>query len=297
MVEKYIIMADSSVGFDIPRQLTEINGETLVGRTVRLLKENGIKDIIITAHDKRFDNQGAKRYEPLYNDYIPGDPKTYWLNGYPRELLNEPVCFICGDVYFSEDAIKTIVETPTDSTLFFCTYNNKSPLYIKHHDEPLAYKVYDYELFKQKIDETKALKDAGVCCREPVVWELYRVINGQYVNEHKMTKNYVAINDISCDIDSYRDIEELLKRIGGIDMIKVEVIEEFTLAKFDEIKNIVRKNLSKNENGRLYVGDTFECKEDMAKYLTGENAKNKIVVKILEVIPKKETKKTKKTKK
>ena len=296
MVEKYIIMADSSVGFETPRQLTEINGETLVARTVRLLKENGIKDIIITAHDKRFDNQGATRYEPLHNDYIPGDASTYWLNGYPIELLNEPVCFICGDVYFSEDAIKTIVETPTDSTLFFCTYNNKSPLYIKHHDEPLAYKVVDYELFKQKIDETKALKDAGVCCREPVVWELYRVINGQYVNEHKMTKNYVAINDISCDIDSYRDINELLLRIGGIDMIKVEVIEEFTLAKFDEIKNIVRSKSTKNEYGRLYVGDIFECKEDMAKYLTGENAKNKIVVKILEVIPIKEEKPKKTTK-
>ena len=209
MVEKYIIMADSSVGFEIPRQLIEIDGEPLVARTIRLLKENGVKDIIITAHDERFDNLGAERYEPLHNDYIPGDPKTYWLNGYPIELLNEPVCFICGDVYFSEEAIKKIVETPTDSTLFFCTYNNTDPRYIKHHDEPLAYKVVDYGLFKKKIDETKALKDAGVCCREPVVWELYRVINGQYVNEHKMTKNYVAINDISCDIDSYGDIEKL----------------------------------------------------------------------------------------
>ena len=36
-----IILADSSVGFHIPRQLIEINGEPLVARTIRLLKENG----------------------------------------------------------------------------------------------------------------------------------------------------------------------------------------------------------------------------------------------------------------
>ena len=46
---KYIILADSkNNSFDTPRQLTNINGEPLVARTIRLLKENGIKDIIIT---------------------------------------------------------------------------------------------------------------------------------------------------------------------------------------------------------------------------------------------------------
>lgn len=75
-------------------------------------------------------------------------------------------------------------------------------------------------------------------------------------------------------------------------MIKVEVKEEFTLRKFDELKNIVRK--SKEEKGRLFVGDIFECDKDMAEYLTGNNPLNKTVVKVIEVIPedKKEEKKT-----
>ena len=66
-------------------------------------------------------------------------------------------------------------------------------------------------------------------------------------------------------------------------MIKCEVTREFTLGKFDELKNIKRKNV--DTHGRLYLGDTFECDEDMAKYLTGGNSKDKVVVKILEVIP------------
>lgn len=69
-------------------------------------------------------------------------------------------------------------------------------------------------------------------------------------------------------------------------MIKVEAIENFTLEKFNEIKNIQR--MSKDQKGKLYKGDVFECTEEMAKYLTGENALQKTVVKIIEVKPEKE---------
>ena len=68
-------------------------------------------------------------------------------------------------------------------------------------------------------------------------------------------------------------------------MIKCEVIKDFTLEKFDELKNIVRYNPNKKEIGRLYEKDIFECTEEMGKYLTGNNNVKKIVVKILEVIP------------
>ena len=68
-----------------------------------------------------------------------------------------------------------------------------------------------------------------------------------------------------------------------VDMIKVEVIEEFTLKRFDELKNIQRKSIE--VKGRLFVGDTFECDEDMVKYLTGNNEQGKTVVKVIEVEP------------
>lgn len=66
-------------------------------------------------------------------------------------------------------------------------------------------------------------------------------------------------------------------------MIKCEVIKEFTLARYDELKNIKRRNF--DTKGKLYVGDTFECTEKMADYLTGNNALNKTVVKVIEVKP------------
>lgn len=286
MVKKYVILADSNdKTFNIPRQLMEINGEKLVERTIRLLKENGVKDIIVTAKDKRFDGLDAKIYAPSNSDYDYITGKGYWLNAFPFELMDEPICFIWGDVYFSEKAIKTIVETDTDSTLFFCTYKNDTPLYIKHHDEPLAYKVVDINLFQEHIEKVKRLYDKGKTIRHPIVWELYRSINGQDINVHEMTKNYVAINDESCDIDTKNDIIELKKIVGGNNMIKCETIREFSLEKFDELKNVVRYNPNKKQHGKLYVRDTFECDKETADYLMGNNQKGITVIKVIEVIP------------
>ena len=291
---KYVILANSNdKTFKIPRQLVKINGEPLVERTIRLLKENGVEDILITASDERFKNFGVEVYSPKSSDYDYKTEKGYWLNAFPFELLEEPICFIWGDVYFSENAIKTIVETPANSTLFFCTFENESPLYIKKHDEPLAYKVVDTDLFKRGIEETKRLFDEGVTWRHPIVWELYRVIHGQNVNAHEMTTDYVAINDISCDIDGLKDIEKLKEKVEKY-MIKVEVIEEFTLKDFAKLKNIIRANPKEAEildkGKKLKANDIFECTEEMCDYLTGNNPIKKAVVKVIEIIPEEKAK-------
>ena len=78
-------------------------------------------------------------------------------------------------------------------------------------------------------------------------------------------------------------------------MVKCEVIEGFTLKKFKELKNIVRAG--KEKEGELFPRDIFECDEEMAKYLTGENPLNKKVVNVIEVIPEEEKPIKKTTKK
>lgn len=70
-------------------------------------------------------------------------------------------------------------------------------------------------------------------------------------------------------------------------MIKCEVIEQFSLKDFDKLVNL-KRGTTKDKYGELYVTDTFECTEEMAKYLTGDNEPKKIVVKVIEVVPEKE---------
>ena len=64
-------------------------------------------------------------------------------------------------------------------------------------------------------------------------------------------------------------------------MIKCEVIENFTLEKFNQLENV--KKVETRKGNEFGVGDVFECTEKMADYLTGNNALNKTVVKVIEV--------------
>lgn len=66
-------------------------------------------------------------------------------------------------------------------------------------------------------------------------------------------------------------------------MIKCKVIENFTLEKFNQLENV--KKVETRKGNEFGIGDTFECTEKMADYLTGNNALNKTVVKVIEVEP------------
>lgn len=70
-------------------------------------------------------------------------------------------------------------------------------------------------------------------------------------------------------------------------MIKVEVIGRFTLEDYKKLKNV--KKVTNRKENEFDVKDTFECDEKMVDYLTGNNALNKVVVKVIEVKPEKVT--------
>ena len=197
---KYIIMCGSNHELlaGTPRQLVKIDGERVVDRTIRLLKENGVDDIAITATDKRFDTCGVKRIEY--------DSKGPWINCFLR--VEEPVCYIFGDVYFSPEAIETIVNTETTSVEFFASAPPFHELYQKKWAEPFAFKVQDPFFFFHKIDIVRKLNDRGEFYRDPIAWEVWQVVKGTPINSIDYT-NYTAINDYTCDIDTAKDAVNL----------------------------------------------------------------------------------------
>ena len=73
-------------------------------------------------------------------------------------------------------------------------------------------------------------------------------------------------------------------------MIKCEVIEQFSLGAFDKLNNLKRANTMKNEEHKLYVGDVFECDEELAKYLIKNDITDTQVIKVIEIKPEKRCK-------
>ena len=209
---KYIIMAGGSYdGWQVPKQLTPVNGVPVIERTLRLLRAEGIEPFI-SSNDERF-----AAYAPLLrheNDFAVrnGQGAGAWVNGfYPTE---EAACYIFGDVVFSPAGIRTIVNTDTAGVAFFASTPPFSPQYIKPYAEPFAFKVADQKRFRAAVDYCRANVDTGVFSRHPIAWELWAVLQGTDVRQIDYSK-IVPINDYTCDIDSPADAEKLGRILCG----------------------------------------------------------------------------------
>ena len=205
---KYIIMCGGEYKhFTIPKQLLKVKGEVIVARTVRLLKENGVKDIYISSNDPRFDEY-APRLENKKNDFVTdkGKTKGYWLDAfYP---IGEPCCYIFGDVYFTPGAIKAIVEYNSNNNTLFGTGIARNEEH-QNWGEPFAYKVNKYEEFMNGVNAVKKLYDEGKTARHPIVWEVYRYLHDLDVNVQRITTDYISIDDGTIDIDNPEQVNNL----------------------------------------------------------------------------------------
>lgn len=210
---KYIIMCGGVYDtFKTPKQLSVINGETLLERTIRLLKENGITEYYITSNNPIFKNYGEVLEHNNSFKFENGVVKGYWVDAYYP--MTEPVTYLHGDVYYSEDAMKKILNLNPSVNTFIGNEIARNKEH-KNWGEPFGYIVVNQEEFRKGIEETKKLQDEGKLERGYAIsWELYRVLNGldpnkQYINDD----TYLSIDDITIDIDAPFQIDELNKKV------------------------------------------------------------------------------------
>ena len=207
---KYIIMCGGKYRqWETPRQLIEYKGEPIVARTIRLLREAGVEDIAISSNTPElFDGFGVPVlvHENGYDARGYNDFDGYWVDAfYP---MDDPACYLFGDVIFSPDAIRTIVEYRAKPIMLFGSKPPFANNYPKTWREPFAFKVKDQERLTWAIEEVKRLYTEGRFRRKPIAWELWSVIN--YTDPNRINKHYVGINDYTCDIDYESEIEEVI---------------------------------------------------------------------------------------
>lgn len=212
---KYIIMCGGHYdAWEKPRQLTEIDGEPLVMRTIRLLRENGVTDIAISTNDERFEVCGVPllHHENEFTVHGKDNCDGTWVNGfYP---MDEPACYLLGDVFFSPEAIRSIVETKVWCVAFFASSPPFDERYIKTYAEPFAFKVANQRVFRNAVRFIQLFHNDPMFDRPPIAWELWQVIRDKPVNDIDFD-SYVAINDYTCDIDSEKDARKIQEVISG----------------------------------------------------------------------------------
>lgn len=193
---KYIIMADGKGKRwhnykNIPKHFIKVNGERIIDRTVRLLNEfDKTADVIITSHDKRYDIKGSKRYEPKHN--------ILEIDRFTNELIEDNICFLYGDTYYSDKAMKKIINTYTDDLMFFG--NGKSIVAIK---------VIDSNIFLRHVENVRKLYLQGKI-EKCIGWQVYQSFQGLsfQTKEKEIKDKYVCINDDTQDFNSPKDYEK-----------------------------------------------------------------------------------------
>lgn len=187
---RFVIMADGKgTRWDnykgIPKHLAEVNGEPIIGRTVRLLNELtcGDSEIIITSHDARYEFKGSRRHEPIANNLE--------IDRFTWELIEDDICFLYGDTYYTEEALGRILDTETEDMVFFG--NTKSIV---------AVKVKDAAKFASHVDRVRQLYIEGKIDR-CVGWQVYQSVTGQdFATKAVPADKFIVLDNKTTDFNT-----------------------------------------------------------------------------------------------
>lgn len=103
---------------ELPKSMLEVNGETILSRTIRLLHQEGITDI--TAVSGYMEDYIKERHPELTyvtnKIYDSTNTLVSFIMGATSTRFEDDIILINGDLVLEEDAIKKIMESPNRNT-------------------------------------------------------------------------------------------------------------------------------------------------------------------------------------
>lgn len=218
MVNNRYIIACSGSGtrwnnyLNTKKHLIKIENETLLDRTIRLLKKfDPNSEICIFAFDKEYQRENTFFCTPtlLKREEHVKYPAVYMSREYWN--LNGNTTILFGDIFFTENCIKKILEN--NNTLNFFGRKEGSSITGKKHGElfGMSFNKDEKEMVLNKLQilEQKFKKNE---ISRFITWELYRLINKIDLQKHQIKKYFIEINDLTDDFDFPQDYDIWIKK-------------------------------------------------------------------------------------
>ena len=193
---RFVIMADGQGTrwnnyMGVPKHLAMVDGEPVLGRTVRLLQEVADDaEIIITSHDERYEFDGAVRHEPENN--------IYEIDRFTAELVRDDMCFLYGDTVYDRDVLAEIASSDVDDILFYG--NSKSVV---------AVRIGDADLFREHFNRVRNLFIEGRIdkCKG---WQIYQSVTGQDLTGKPVPgEKFVTVGESTTDINTPEEYKNI----------------------------------------------------------------------------------------
>lgn len=189
----------------VPKQFIEVRGETLIGRTLRLLSERGITMPWLVTSSSAFAALPAISWCPLNNETKAHSliaAESLWKLG---DLL-----VLYSDVYYSEAAFESLLSS---SGTRFMGRSGRSAYTFKNYGELFAIRIASQD----RATARDALERAVLHyerTRDQSFWNFYRLMAGLPLDGESMEERmFMDVHDETDDIDFVEDVPMLLEAI------------------------------------------------------------------------------------
>jgi len=220
-VRALIIAAGDGTRWDdylgLPKHLAPVDGEPIIHRSIRLLRENHVQDVRVVTRDERYLAHGATLEPPVGFEDAGGGIKKF-LDSSHLWHPTERTLVVYGDVFFTENAMRTITSFAGSDWTLFCRFGCSSctgcthqecfaqSFLPEHHEEHMR-----ALLAVAKWHALGLIKRAGG-------WEHYYTMCGLKIAGLKRYRHEdpgcrrVVIDDFTDDFDRPRDYQQFLER-------------------------------------------------------------------------------------
>lgn len=193
------------------KHLVKVEGEILLSRTLRLVAayEPARTFVVVNEDDLDLYKAYLSNNTELYGikETVPHQTDAYkFLSS--KELWNPTgrTIVLLGDVWFSENAIKTIFKNPADDWTAFGR-NGASKFTGHPYGELFAHSFTDYREHELTLDKLDEMYRAGTCKRVASGWAHYQLMIGKDPNIHTVGPRFVEIDDFTDDFDCPEDFD------------------------------------------------------------------------------------------
>lgn len=212
----------------VPKHLIPIDGEPLIHRTVRILRDRGVTDIwVVAPPDPRYVTDGAQTHVPDHHVPWAGGSTRHDCDKFlsSRELWDQHgrTVIVHGDVYLAEDAADRIIGHQAESWCLFARYRRFNRPFHKLETVAFSFHPEDHKPMDVVLRRLVGLQDDGTIPRTGT-WELYRGLRGdpvaelgriKRINHHVVTPGHsVEIEPPTTDLDRPAEYEGLMRYLG-----------------------------------------------------------------------------------
>jgi hypothetical protein len=186
----------------VPKHLAPVGGEPLLHRTVRqALAHTGEVFITAPVDDPRYVVDGGRTVHPGAAPSEYGASRTWWAL-WGRTVL------LLGDVYFTDDAIDTVMQTADPEYRVFGRYGASRVTGTPYGEIfAVSWWRHHHELLDRHLALVHAARAAGTVTRPPG-WMLLRSIQGTPLHRHRVVRPpFVDVDDATDDFDTPADYD------------------------------------------------------------------------------------------